>query len=405
VKFFASGKGRSSGLKAMGGGRGRDYLLLWILAFCHYSVALSFFAFPLQVVRWGYSTMAVAFLAFAMDGTVVAVRPAVKWFIDRFMGKNSLFLSSVLLVVTVLMLFAAGDSFPLLLFAKAMHGVSLSIFLVANLVYLHVVLPPEMTRRGMLWLGTTAMLPELFMISYAEWAILSDRLWAYYGMLLVLALAACVLSATLTSRSAKPGRKVTMGFLLGEKGFRKLAVMAFSQAFIICMTNNFIALLLGERGVPVSAFFVPFALGTLLLRGPMAMSIAARDPHKVLVAGFSMIALATAGLALSCTWMMTTSFAFLLGIGFAPLQSTVISLAVETCPEDRTAVITGIMTAEDTAWASGPLVGGILGSAAVTFIYWGSSAAGVAAAVFGKTVFGSKAQRKKKEGPPEGDPS
>ncbi len=389
----------------MGGGRGRDYLLLWILAFCHYSVALSFFAFPLHVVRWGYSTMAVAFLAFAMDGTVVAVRPAVKWFIDRFMGKNSLFLSSVLLVVTVLMLFAAGDSLPFLLFAKAMHGVSLSIFLVANLVYLHVVLPPEMTRRGMLWLGTTAMLPELFMISYAEWAILSDRLWAYYGMLLVLALAACVLSATLTSRSAKPGKKVTMGFLLGEKGFRKLAVMSFSQAFIICMTNNFVALLLGERGVPVSAFFVPFALGTLLLRGPMAMSIAARDPHKVLVAGFSMIALATAGLALSCTWMMTTSFAFLLGIGFAPLQSTVISLAVETYPEDRTAVITSIMTAEDTAWATGPLVGGVLGSAAVTLIYWGGSLAGVAAAVFGKTVFGSKAQRGKKEEPPEGDPS
>ncbi|MFP4481486.1 MAG: MFS transporter [Thermovirgaceae bacterium] len=404
MKLFQSGEKASSGPKMIEGKGARDYLLLWGLAFCHYSAVLSFFAFPLQVVRWGYSTMVVAFLAFAMDGTLVAVRPAVKWLIDRFMGKNALVLSSTLLVVTVLMLFAAGDSLLLLLLAKAMQGVSLSIFLVANLVYLHVVLPPSMTRRGMLWLGTTAMLPQLFMISYAEWAIMSGRLWAYYGMLLVLAAAACLLSALLTPRSAKPGERVTISFLLKERPFRKLALLTFSQAFIICMTNNFIALLLGERGVPVSAFFVPFAIGTLLLRGPLSALVDARNPHKVLVAGFTVTALSTAGLALSWTWAMTASFAFLLGIGFAPLQSTVIALAVEAYPQDRTAVITGIMTAEDTAWATGPLVGGVLGSAAVTLIYWGSSLAGAAAAIFGKTMVGGKHETKKEESPEE-DPS
>ncbi len=399
-----SQKNESSGPAVLDSRRARDYLLLWVLAFCHYSAALSFFAFPLQVVRWGYSTMTVALLAFAMDGTLVVVRPAVKWLIDRFLAKNSLVLSSAFLVATVLMLFAAGDSLPLLLLAKAMQGVSLSIFLVANLVYLHVTLPPSMTRRGMLWLGTTAMLPQLFMISYAEWAIMSGRLWAYYGMLLVLALGACVLSALLTPRSAKPGERVTMGFLMKERSFRKLALLAFSQAFIICMTNNFIALLLGERDVPVSAFFVPFALGTLLLRGPFATLVDARDPHRILVAGFCAVAASTAGLALSRTWELTASFAFLLGIGFAPLQSTVIALAVDACPRDRTAVITGIMTAEDTAWATGPLVGGVLGSAAVTLIYWGGSLAGVAAALFGKTMLGNRHGAKKEE-PRGGDSS
>lgn len=387
------------GLAAIGGGRARDYLLLWVLAFCHYSAALSFFAFPLQVVRWGYSTMAVAILAFAMDGTLVAVRPAVKWLIDRFMARNSLSLSSVLLVLTVLMFFAAGDSIPLLLLAKVLHGLSLSVFLVANIVYLHVVLPPSMTRRGMLWLGTTAMLPQLFMISLAEWAILSGKLWAYYGMLLFLALVACGLSAALKPRSARPGAPVTMGSLIKERHFRRLALMTFSQALIICMTNNFMALLLGERGVPISAFFVPFAIGTLLLRGPLAAAVDARDPHRVLVAGFSVIAFSTASLALAHSWVMTAASAFLLGLGFAPLQSTVIALAVEAYPQDRTAVITGIMTAEDAAWATGPLVGGILGTAAVTLIYWGSSATGFAAALFGKVFF------KKTEGSVEADPS
>jgi MFS family permease len=392
----------ASGLGMIEAERARDYLLLWVLAFCHYSAALSFFAFPLQVVRWGYSTMIVALLAFAMDGTLVAVRPVVKWLIDRFMAKNSLVLSSAFLVVTVLMLFVAGDSLPLLLFAKAMHGVSLSIFLVANLVYLHVVLPPEMTRRGMLWLGTTAMLPELFMISYAEWAITSERLWAYYGMLLVLATGACVLSALLTPRSAKPGKRVTMGFLIKERPFRKLALMTFSQALIICMTNNFIALLLGERGVGVSAFFVPFALGTLLLRGPLATLVDARDPRGILFAGFCVVAVSTAGLALSYTGVVTAAFAFLLGIGFAPLQSTVIALALNAYPQDRTAVITGIMTAEDTAWATGPLVGGLLGSVGVTLIYWGGSLAGITAALFGKVMFMKKGEAKKEE-PLKGD--
>lgn len=384
MKFFDSGKGRASGLKAMSGGRVRDYLLLWVLAFCHYAAALSFFAFPLQVVRWGYSTMVVALMAFAMDGTLVAVRPLVKWLIDRLMARNSLFLSSVLLVVVVFLLFAAGDSLPVLILAKALHGVSLSIFIVANLVYLHVVLPPSMTRRGMLLLGTTAMLPQLFMISLAEWAILSDRLWAYYGMLLFLAASACILSVALKPRSAVAGAPVTLRYLLAEKNFQKLGVLVFSQAFIICMTNNFMALLLGERSVPVSAFFIPFALGTLLVRGPLAAFVVNRNPYKVLVSGFSVMAVSAAGLALSHSWNVAAIFAFLLGVGFAPLQSTVISLAVEAFPQDRTAVITGIMTAEDSAWAAGPLVGGVLGSVSVALIYWGSSAAGIAAAIFVK---------------------
>lgn len=384
MKYFGSGGDKPSAFSGVGGERARDYLLLWVLAFCHYAAALSFFAFPLQVVRWGYSTMVVALMAFAMDGTLVAVRPLVKWLIDRLMARNSLFLSSVLLVVVVFLLFAAGDSLPVLILAKALHGVSLSIFIVANLVYLHVVLPPSMTRRGMLLLGTTAMLPQLFMISLAEWAILSDRLWAYYGMLLFLAASACILSVALKPRSAVAGAPVTFRSLLAEKNFQKLGVLAFSQAFIICMTNNFMALLLGERSVPVSAFFIPFALGTLLVRGPLAAFVDNRNPYKVLVSGFSVMAVSAAGLALSHSWNVAAIFAFLLGVGFAPLQSTVISLAVEAFPQDRTAVITGIMTAEDSAWAAGPLVGGVLGSVSVALIYWGSSAAGIAAAIFVK---------------------
>jgi predicted MFS family arabinose efflux permease len=390
VKFFKSIGDKTSVFPAIDGKRARDYLLLWVLAFCHYAAALSFFAFPLQVVRWGYSTMVVAFLAFAMDGTLVAVRPLVKWLIDRLMARNSLFLSSILLVAVVFLLFAAGDSLPILILAKALHGVSLSIFIVANLVYLHVVLPPSMTRRGMLWLGTTAMLPQLFMISLAEWAILSDRLWTYYGMLLFLAVSACLLSVALKPRSATNSEPVTMRYLLREKDFQKLGVLAFSQAFMICMINNFMALLLGERAVPVSAFFIPFALGTLLVRGPLAAFVDRKNPYKVLVAGFSVMAVSTAGLALSYSWNATAIFAFLLGLGFAPLQSTVISLAVEAFPQDRTAVITGIMTAEDSAWAAGPLAGGVLGSVSVTLIYWGSSAAGIAAALFGKLALTGK---------------
>jgi hypothetical protein len=48
------------------------------------------------------------------------------------------------------------------------------------------------------------------------------------------------------------------------------------------------------------------------------------------------------------------------------------------------------MTAEDSAWAAGPLAGGVLGSVSVTLIYWGSSAAGIAAALFGKLALTGK---------------
>jgi len=128
--------------------RYRDYVFLLMIALLHYSAAMVFFAFPIQVIKWGYTTMHVAILAFSMDGVLIAVRPLVKRLIDRHKAQKALVFASFILLVVPIILLMAGRSFPLLILAKAFHGVALSIFIVANLVYVHALFPPEMMRRS-----------------------------------------------------------------------------------------------------------------------------------------------------------------------------------------------------------------------------------------------------------------
>ena len=351
--------------------RYRDYMLLLIIALCHYSAAMVFFAFPIQVIKWGYSTMHVAILAFSMDGVLIAVRPLVKKLIDRYKAQKALVVASFFLLIVPVILFIAGKSFPVLVLAKAFHGVALSIFLVANLVYVHVLFPPEMTRRALLWLGATAILPQLVFISFAEKAILSGRLWLFYGGIAFMAILALFLSLRLSERGGSLESPTRIAPLFHRKEFLYLAFLVFSQALVICISSNFMALLLEKKGISLWRFFTPYAVGTLLVRGPLAVWVSKVSPRIVLVLGFSAMALSAAGIVVFHDPLLILMCSFLLGIAFAPLQPTLISVAVERIKYEKNALLTAVITSDDMAWAFGPLIGGFLGKTSVVVAYYG----------------------------------
>jgi len=351
----------------------KDYLVLFALTLAHHCAVVCFFAFPLQVVAWGYGVMGVALLAFAMDVTVVGVRPLVKWLLDTFSARAALFLASLFLLATPFVMAWAGSSLPLLVLGRMCHGLSLSLLLVGSLVYAHAALPPLMARRGILWLGITSMLPYLFMVSLAEKTITTGRINLFYAILAFLGSASLLLSVFLKPHRTVAKHRVTMKGLVGVPAFRGLLMLAFSGAMVICVTNNFMALLLVERGIPVSAFFIPFALATLALRGPLAFRIERLDPRRVITGCFAVMAVAVLGEAFSMTVWVFVVFALLHGAGFGPLEPFIFSFTAEVFPHDRNAVFTGVMTAEDAAWASGPLLGGLLGSVSVVFAWAGAA--------------------------------
>ncbi len=351
----------------------RDYLLLFGLTLAHHCAVVCFFAFPLQVVAWGYGVMSVALLAFAMDITVVGVRPLVKWLLDTFSARAALVLASLFLLITPFVMAWAGSSLPLLVLGRMCHGLSLSLLLVGSLVYAHAALPPPMARRGILWLGVTSMLPYLFMVSVAEKTIMNGRIDIFYAILAFLGLTSLFFSVFLKPYRAVSKHRVTMKGLVSVPAFRGLLMLAFSGAMVICVTNNFMALLLVERGIPVSAFFIPFALATLTLRGPLAFWVERCDPRRVVVACFVVMAAAVLGEAFSMTGRLFVVFALLHGVGFGPLEPVIFSFTAELFPHDRNAVFTGVMTAEDAAWASGPLLGGLMGSVSVVFAWVGAA--------------------------------
>lgn len=379
----------------------RDYMLLLVISLCHYTAVMVFFAFPLQVVKWGYDTMDVAILAFSMDGVLLAIRPWVKKLIDKYKAKKALFISSVFLLLVPVILTLAGRSFPLLAVAKAVHGVSLSIFIVANLVYVHALFPPGMIRKALLWLGTTAILPQLFFISLAEKAIMSGRLWLFYGGVAALAVSALMLSLRLGDRGGELESPANISSLLRRKEFFYIAFLVFSQAMVISVSSNFIALLLEKRGISLWRFFTPYAAGTLLVRGPLASWVSKISPRAVLVLGFSTLSLSVALLAVSYnpTWVLVSSF--LIGMAFAPLQPTLISVAVERIKYERNALLTAVITSDDMAWTFGPLIGGFLGRSSVVVAYYALVMVAAFAALLSFKGFGGPAE----DGPPRKDVS
>jgi len=375
----------------------RDYMLLLVISLCHYTAVMVFFAFPLQVVRWGYSTMDVAILAFSMDGVLLAIRPWVKKLIDKHKAKRSLFISSMFLLLVPVILAVAGRSFPLLVVAKAVHGVSLSIFIVANLVYVHALFSQDMIRKALLWLGTTAMLPQLFFISLAEKAILSGRLWLFYGGVALLAASALMLSLRLGDRGGELESPTSISPLLRRKEFFYVAFLVFSQAMVISVSSNFMALLLEKRGISLWRFFTPYAVGTLLVRGPLAPWVSKISPRLVLVLGFFTLSLSVALLVASHspTWVLVSSF--LVGMSFAPLQPTLISVAVEKIKYERNALLTAVITSDDMAWTFGPLIGGFLGRSSVVVAYYALVVVAMVAALLSFKGFGGPAE----DGPPK----
>ncbi|MEA3507381.1 MAG: hypothetical protein U9R40_00475 [Synergistota bacterium] len=146
----------------------------------------------------------------------------------------------------------------------------------------------------------------------AEKTIMNGRIDIFYAILAFLGLASLLFSVFLKPYRTVAKHRVTMKGLVSVPAFRGLLMLAFSGAMVICVTNNFMALLLVERGIPVSAFFIPFALATLALRGPLAFWVERCDPRRVVVACF--VVMAAAGLAGfaalgSARWLFTRGVA------------------------------------------------------------------------------------------------
>jgi MFS family permease len=382
----------------------RDYLLLWSTAFLHLCVAMTFFAFPIQLVRWGFSTMDVAWLAFSMDCALVLVRPVVKWVLDHMGPKSTLMLASALLALASLAMYLADDRFWLLVPAKMLHGVSLSFLLVAYIVYASHALPLPLLQRGLSWLGLTTILPQLVIVPFAEKLLLSEHVGLFFFSLGFLAIVALLCASLLTFRDVPPEEsRSSSDNMLQNSLFRQILTITFAQNLVNCIVQTFVALLAASRGSYASAFFIPYSLGNLLTRGILARRISLFLPMSVVLTSLCGISVAVFGISLAKTTAVLALFSGLYGLFQGPLDPSMMALTARLFPKKRNAAFTGYMTSQDTAWALGPLFGGSIGGHSLASIFFLSGGLAVTSTVACWKWFRPQAAPTSSDSPPSSE--
>lgn len=212
-----------------------------------------------------------------------------------------------------------------------------------------------------------------------------------------MALLALFLSLRLSDRGGSLESPTRMAPLFYRKEFLHLAFLVFSQALAICISSNYMALLLARKGISLWRFFTPYAVGTLLVRGPLAVWVSKVSPKIVLVLGFSAMALSATGIVVFHDPSLVLICSFLFGMAFAPLQPTLISVAGEIIKYEKNALLTAVITSDDLAWAFGPLIGGFLGRSSIVFAYYGVVVVAAFAALMSMRCFGGPT----KDSPPK----
>lgn len=347
----------------------RDYLLLWTVTFAHLCAANSFLAFPLQLLKWNYSVMDIAWLAFAMDGTLVAIRPGVKWFLDAFRARSTMLLSSVLLVLAAFLYQLAGSHFRWLVLAKMTHGISLSFLLVAYMVYASHLLPSRVKQRYISWLSIPNILPQFVVLPWVEWLIRSGRLPFFFGFIGFCGLVGTLCSLLLRDLRGSSEGERPFAHLMKDPRYSRILALVLGENISNAITQTFASILAAKRGFPVSGFFAAYSLGTLVTRGALA-GFFERFTLRAVIAG------TLAGLTLCLSVIVFThslplfilaSLAY--GLCQGPLDPALLTYTGKLFPFDPNAAFTGYMTAQDIAWASAPLIGGPVGNNAVAWAF------------------------------------
>lgn len=322
-----------------------------------------YFIFGPFYERFGASPREIGLFLSIFYMAMILCRPLGSFVMERLGIRRALVGSSIISAAAAAGIALSLSNPAMLLFFRAVSGVSESVFIVATVAYQSMILTEKTRGVGFALFTTGSMLPMATIVPLSEWLLETARddlyIWLPFAVALIcLIISLAVKDISVTARKEKVWG--TYSEMFKTKGIRYLYLTSFIMALADGATLS-IAILADEIGVAVSWFMVSVAIAAVLTR-TLGFKIMDRSPRMLLAApAGALMGGALLLLTFSSNAFLFALFGVLFGVGIGVGFPTDLSLVGDLVPiEFHPKATGGLLLAIDFGWVLTPLIFGAI---------------------------------------------
>lgn len=320
-----------------------------------------YFVFGPFYERLGASSSSIGLFLSIFYMAMVVCRPLGSWALECFGIRRTLIGSSMLSALSAIGMALSLSSPTLLLFFRALSGVSVSIFIVTTIAYQSMILSANSRGVGFALFTTGSMLPMGTVVPLSEWLLEMGYSTLYLLLPILISLVCLALGFVvrdISNISKKEKVWGTYAELFSVSGVRTLYMTVFLMSLVDGGTLC-VALLSAERNVSVSWFMMSASIAAICIR-TIGFKIMNRVPRSLIAApSAALMAAALLGLSFSSTPALFTIFGILFGLGIGISYPTNLAIIGDLLPKEfHPKAMGGFLLAMDFGWVITPLLFG-----------------------------------------------
>lgn len=339
----------------------RQIFLIFLAYYGMTCVSNAYFLFGPFYESLGASPQAAGLFLSVFYMVMLPCRPLGSVLLERFDIRRSLLASSLACFVSTAGIALSLNHSAILLFFRALSGLSVSVFVVSAIAAQSILLDDKTRGFGFALFTTGSMLPLATVVPLCEW-LLKKGYGAFYVWVPAFIALACMGVSYITENlnySEKEGKNWgSYSELFTAKGFAVLLMTAIIMSLADAATLS-VASLSEARNVSVSAFMIASAAAAVVIR-TMAFRAISRIPRVKLAApAAACMGFALMGLSFCSSSWGFVAFGLLFGLGIGVAYPTTLSLVGDMLPAEYHPKAAGLLLLViDVGWVVSPLVYG-----------------------------------------------
>ena len=311
----------------------------------------------------GASPRAVGLFLSIFYMAMIICRPLGSWTMERLGIRRALIGSSLISAAAAAGIALSLSDPAILLFFRAVSGISASVFIVATIAYQSMILDARTRGIGFALFTTGSMLPMATIVPLSEFLLKWGYTNYYLWLPVLVALICLAISLKVRDIVAETKDKPVWGTyknMLCCPGVKTLYITAFLMSLADGATLC-AAALADDRGVPVSWFMISVAVAAVIIR-TVGFRTMNNIPRILLAApAAGLMGLSLLCLSFSSSWISFVLFGLIFGFGIGAGFPTDLSIIGDLLSIEYHPKATGsLLLAIDMGWVITPLIFGFI---------------------------------------------
>ena len=311
----------------------------------------------------GASPRAVGLFLSIFYMAMIICRPLGSWTMERLGIRKALIGSSLISAAAAAGIALSLSDPAILLFFRAVSGISASVFIVATIAYQSMILDARTRGIGFALFTTGSMLPMATIVPLSEFLLKWGYTNYYLWLPVLVALICLAISLKVRDIVAETKDKPVWGTyknMLCCPGVKTLYITAFLMSLADGATLC-AAALADDRGVPVSWFMISVAVAAVIIR-TVGFRTMNNIPRILLAApAAGLMGLSLLCLSFSSSWISFVLFGLIFGFGIGAGFPTDLSIIGDLLSIEYHPKATGsLLLAIDMGWVITPLIFGFI---------------------------------------------